>query len=110
MKNLLCILSVCLSFSLCACKTPEEVVFDDIYIVEAPQDEDVVSLQNLKTREIVHCRASLQHTSDECAKAFESMGYVRFKNIPTQAAEYDSLRTNTYPSRRWREGEKNPRW
>ena len=111
MEKFLHILSISLIFLLCSCLIHEEgILYDDIYIVEAPQKEDVISLQNLKTKEIVHCHATKQRTAEECAATFESNGYVRFRDIPSQTAEYDSLQTNTYPSRRWRKGEKNPRW
>ena len=72
--------------------------------------EKVVSLQNLKTRTIVHCYDSVEQTAFECAKFFETQGYVKFRNIPYKTAEFDELKTDNYPSRRWRDGEVTPRW
>jgi len=38
------------------------------------------------------------------------MGYVRLRDIPYKSANYDFLKTDTYPTRRWRDGETTPRW
>lgn len=35
---------------------------------------------------------------------------VRFEDIPYKTANYDFLKTGTYPTRRWRPGEITPRW
>ena len=113
MKNLL---GLCAVLALCACQSvsSEDVAYggtyEDMFIVEAPQAEELITLQNLKTREIVLCRQSAAHPAEECAQNFENMGFVRLSDIPSQTAEYDLLQTNTYPSRNWRKGEKNPRW
>ena len=37
-------------------------------------------------------------------------GYVRLREIPYKPADYDFLKTDTYPTRRWRGGELTPRW
>ena len=77
--------------------------------LEAPQ-QDTITLQNLKTRELVTCRNNGTETAENCAKMFEMSGFVRLSDIPSQTAEYDIKKPTTYPTRSWREGEKNPRW
>ena len=79
-------------------------------VIEAPQEESQITLQNLKTRVLIRCYNSAEVSAEKCAQLFEEKGFVRLKNIPSQTADYDLLKTNTYPTRRWREGEKNPRW
>ena len=78
--------------------------------ISAPQNNSMITLQEPKTREIAHCYSSGKTTAEECAKMMESTGFVRISDIPTQAAKYDVKKAETYPTRRWREGEKNPRW
>ena len=85
--------------------------YDDTKVLyaRAPQEEEIV-LQNLYNRDIVRCVKSAYSTANDCAAMFESQGFVRIGDIPQQTANYDLLKTNTYPTRRWREGEKGPRW
>lgn len=78
--------------------------------ISAPQDKSCITLQDPKTREIAHCYTSGKTSAEECAVMLESTGFVRISDIPTQAAKYDIKEPKTYPTRRWREGEKNPRW
>lgn len=73
-------------------------------------DANVISLQNLKTRTIVICRRSSYETPESCAKYFEQQGYTRFGDIPYKMAKYDRLTDDTFPTRRWRKGERTPRW
>lgn len=72
--------------------------------------EEMISLQNLKNRNIVYCYNSEQQSSEVCAKYFEKKGYTRFRDIPYKTAKYDFLKKDTYPTRRWRDGEQTPRW
>ncbi len=75
-----------------------------------PYQEDMIGLQNLETRVLVYCYQSANVSTEECAQEFEKRGYVRLTNIPRLPAEYDSLKSDTYPTRRWRKDEKIPRW
>ena len=75
-----------------------------------PYQEDMIGLQNLETRVLVYCYNSDEITTEECAQEFEKRGYVRLTDIPRLAAEYDYLKSDTYPTRRWRKDEKIPRW
>lgn len=78
-------------------------------VIEAPQNTEI-TLQNLKTRELVTCRNEGGASAESCAQMFEAGGFVRLTDIPSQTADYDLRKPTTYPTRRWREGEKNPRW
>lgn len=69
-----------------------------------------VYLQQPFTRVIAHCYASAEYAAESCAQSFEQKGYVRLKNIPYKTARYDFLTKDTYPTRRWRENERTPRW
>lgn len=75
-----------------------------------PYHEDIIGLQNLESRIIVYCYNSATVTTEQCAKEFENRGYVRLTDIPRLPAEYDFLKSDTYPARRWRKDEKIPRW
>lgn len=72
--------------------------------------QDSIGLQNLRSREIVHCYANSHYSAEDCAKYFESQGYTRMRDIPYKTAKYDFLTVDTYPTRRWRNGELTPRW
>lgn len=95
-----------LLLGLCACTT----YHTETTYLEAPTEKDAILLQEPKTREIVQCTATRTQAAEDCAAMFESQGFVKITDIPQQTANYDLLKTNTYPTRRWREGEKNPRW
>ncbi len=71
---------------------------------------DRIGLQNPFSREIVYCYANSRYSAEECASYFESKGYTRMTDIPTKTARYDFLTVDTYPTRRWRDGELTPRW
>ncbi|MDR1693782.1 MAG: hypothetical protein LBR70_01120 [Lactobacillaceae bacterium] len=73
-------------------------------------EENVISLREPKTRVIVRCYPNEYQPAEFCAQMFEEKGYVRFKDIPHKPAKYDFLTKDTYPTRRWREGEASPRW
>lgn len=75
-----------------------------------PYQDDMIGLQNLETRIIVYCYNSATITTEQCAREFENRGYVRLTDIPRLPAEYDYLKSDTYPTRRWRRDEKIPRW
>jgi len=73
-------------------------------------DADYIVLQNLQSRVVVECYTSKRNPAEYCAQQFEQMGYVRLRDIPYKSANYDFLKTDTYPTRRWRDGETTPRW
>ena len=41
---------------------------------------------------------------------YEKNNYVRLTDIPYKVAKYDRLTKDTFPTRRWRNGERTPRW
>ena len=73
-------------------------------------DPQSIKLQNPKTRVIVICRESFYETAETCARFYEKRHYVRLRNIPYKVAKYDRLTKDTFPTRRWRNGERTPRW
>lgn len=92
-------------------------MFNQEKAIEAPKAkpdyanaEEMISLQNLNNRNVVYCYNSEQQSSEVCAKYFEKKGYTRFRDIPYKTAKYDFLKKDTYPTRRWRDGEQTPRW
>lgn len=73
-------------------------------------EENTITLQEPKTRVLVKCYPNEYQPAEFCAHLFEEKGYVRLKDIPRQPAKYDFLKRNTYPTRRWRDGETTARW
>lgn len=73
-------------------------------------DSQNIKLQNLKTRIIIVCRESFYETAETCARFYEKHNYVRLSDIPYKVAQYDRLTKDTFPTRRWRKGERTPRW
>ncbi len=73
-------------------------------------ESEKISLLEPVTRNIIHCYASAFETSEECAQKYKQQNYVRFRDIPYKTANYDFLTKETYPTRRWREHERTPRW
>ena len=98
--------SSCLSCSSCSSSQSET---PSVHIVE-PYKQDVIALENLQTRVVAHCHASETYTAEECAEALEREGFVRLNEVPKFVAEKDFLKTGTYPTRRWRDGDVAPRW
>ena len=82
---------------------------DPVYKI-LPYQEDMIGLQDLKTRVLVYCYNSEYVSTEQCADEFDKRGFVRLTDIPRLPAEYDTLKSNTYPTRRWRKDEKVPRW
>lgn len=72
--------------------------------------EERIGLQNLHTRAIVYCYNNPKHSAEECASYYENKGYTRLRDIPYKTARFDNLTVDTYPTRRWRDGELTPRW
>ncbi len=82
-----------------------------------PQKLDVISdlavsinLQNPYTRKIARCYNNNFSSAEECARYFEQLGFVRFRDIPYKTADYDFLHVDTFPTRRWRDSELTSRW
>lgn len=73
-------------------------------------EEDVIALENLQTREVVYCYDSVQMSIEECAKYMENIGFMRLTDIPKFTADRNVLTSGTYPTRRWRETDRIPRW
>ncbi len=69
-----------------------------------------VNLQNPFTRKIARCYDNNFSSAEECARYFERLGFVRFRDIPYKTANYDFLHVDTYPTRRWRDSELTSRW
>ena len=78
--------------------------------ISKASNEYYIGLQNLSTRTVVYCYNGSNQTAEDCALYYESKGYTRFRNIPSRAAKYDFLTVDTYPTRRWRDGDLFPRW
>ena len=108
-----CLVAFCMLFAACAWRQDADVGVDetktDTYTL-VPYKQKVIALENLKTRTIVYCYASEMFSAEECAADVEKYGYVKLTDIPKFTAERDFLTTGTYPSRRWRETDKAPRW
>lgn len=75
-----------------------------------PNDQSVIVLQNVDNRAIARCSDNGSHTAENCARYFEQNGYVRLRDIPYKTANYDFLKVDTYPTRRWRDSEITSRW
>ncbi len=73
-------------------------------------DQATIVLQQPQSRVVATCYRTEDVSAEACAKIFESKGYVRLRNIPYKTADYDFLKTDTYPTRRWRGNEDTPRW
>ena len=73
-------------------------------------ENEQIGLQNPLDRTIVYCYAQQSSSAEQCAKHYESQGYVRLRDLPSKPANFDSLTVDTYPTRRWRPGELTPRW
>ncbi len=98
--------------ALCSCswrETEEMLPLKPARIIYG-NEQDTIVLQNLTSRVLATCQSTDDVSADACARVFESKGYVRITNIPYKTADYDFLKTDTYPTRRWRGGEKTPRW
>lgn len=81
---------------------PQKTVYEN--------DEPYIILQQPTTRAVATCYRSENVSAEACAKIFESNGFVRLRDIPYKTADYDFLKTDTYPTRRWRGNEDTPRW
>ena len=73
-------------------------------------ESDRIGLQNPQDRTIVYCYSGNYQSAEQCAKYYETQGYVRIRDLPNKPANFDFLTVDTYPTRRWRSGELTPRW
>lgn len=69
-----------------------------------------ISLLNPTSRDMIHCYGSAFSSAEDCARKYELKNYVRYRDVPYKTANYDFLTRDTYPTRRWREYERTPRW
>ncbi len=76
----------------------------------ATQSAEGILLIHPVTRTQVFCYDQPSESAIQCAENFRAAGYVLVTDIPQVTARYDFLRANTYPTRRWRNGETVPRW
>ncbi len=106
MKNLKISGFAALLALLAGCAHQEEAQVKNVSLFQ----DEVIALQNLKSRVLVYCFTSADYQANDCAKRFESQGFVRLRDIPQLPAEYDFLKGDTYPTRRWRKDELVPRW
>lgn len=104
-KASLVILCVCMA----ACASQNKSSQDEVRIIEGHEPSSI-ALENLKTRVIAYCRDSALFSAEECALDMEKRGFVRLTDIPKVTADKDFLTTGTYPTRRWRETDRIPRW
>ena len=73
-------------------------------------EQGMIPLQNPTTKQMVRCYATDDQPAEYCARYFESQNFVRLRDIPYKTADFDPLTKDTFPTRRWREGEQTPRW
>jgi hypothetical protein len=77
--------------------------------VEKNKHVDEVVFEDLNSHILAYCRGTEEEIK-VCVSRLEHTCYIRLEDIPRFAAKYDFLKTGTYPTRRWREGEYFPRW
>ena len=78
--------------------------------ISKASNDHYIGLQDLRSRTIIYCYNNEQYSAEQCASYYESQGYTRLRDIPSRSAKYDFLTVDTYPTRRWRNGEHFPRW
>ncbi len=110
MKQIHKILSLIFFISACSWQNAEEMINYKPQRTVYGNDQAYIILQQPQSRVVATCYRTEDVSAETCAKIFESKGYVRLRNIPYKTADYDFLKTDTYPTRRWREGELTPRW
>lgn len=104
LKNFI-ILALALAAGACT-SSGQEIPTREYYANEEP----FILLQQPRTRVLLRCYANIYQPADICARVYEQRGFVRVRDIPHKPAKYDFLKKDTYPTRRWREGETTPRW
>lgn len=107
-----CIKNACFALLLAgisACVFQKNKIEEPVNNIPA-YEQNMIALENLKTRVISYCYASQDFSVEECARDLEQRGFVRLTDIPKVTADKDFLTTGTYPTRRWRETDRVPRW
>jgi len=99
---------LCVALACCA-RRPNQEEIPQVQTIPAYHHK-VIALENLYTRNIAYCYANADFTAEECALALEKQGYVQLKNVPKVTAPADFLKEGEYPTRRWRNEDKVPRW
>ena len=111
MKAKLIVLGAVSLLALSACSSVSDEKPEIIVLETEPQNvQSVILLQHQTSGKMACCRDSEGVTAEECAQALEKECFVRVQDIPYHPAKYDFLTTDTYPTRRWRDNEKSPRW
>ena len=93
MKNLKILGFASLLALLAGCSHQEEMPVKNVPLFQ----DEVIALQNLNSRVVVYCFTSADYQANDCAKRFESQGFVRLRDIPKLPAEFDFLKGDTYP-------------
>lgn len=100
-----------LALAACSSTSEEDNYTGVIQLGTTPQNlQSVILLQHPTSGKLACCRDTAEVTAEECARALEEECFVRVQDLPYRPAKYDFLTTDTYPTRRWRENEKAPRW
>ena len=90
------------------CMQPMPTYYSDI---SATETQEGILLQHPVTRTQVLCYDLPSEDAVTCAQNFMASGYVLITDIPQVSANYDVIRPNSYPTRKWRNGgEYVPRW
>ena len=89
------------------CAQPMPKYYGDL---SATQSAEGILLIHPMTRTQILCYDLPGESAAQCAENFRAAGYVLVTDVPQVTAKYDFLRNNTYPTRRWRNGETVPRW
>lgn len=92
-----------------ACVSHQQEPDTVVRTVRAYQN-NVIPLENLKTRVVAYCYTTAFRTAEDCAKEMEVNGYVRLKDVPMVTADRNILQEGSYPTRRWRETDRVSRW
>lgn len=104
-------LSLLFCLILCSCAWQQNSILPTLSSKKTyGNDQKEIVLQQPTSRVIATCYNSDDISAEECAQIFEKKGYVRLRDIPSKPANYDFLKTDTYPTRRWRGNEITPRW
>ncbi len=88
-------------------QTPDEAQDSEKFY---PNDSCAIALQNQETRAVAYCYSNPETSAESCAQYFEKQGFVRLNELPYKTADYDFLKVDTYPTRRWRDAEITSRW
>ena len=100
-----------LALSACSSTSKQDGADNIVVLATEPQNaQSVILLQHPTTGKMACCRDTEDVSAEECARALEKECFVRVQDIPYRPAKYDFLTKDTYPTRRWRDNEKTPRW